>query len=350
MPGSSSVEDRSRNNQAISAIFMQMADCYRYLGKEERFRALAYENVAKSIHNMKEDISLYADDKPSLDAMKGIGESIADKIIEYLKTGTVKTFEELKKKVPFALLELMHINGIGPATLKTLHDELGITDKESLVKALQTNKLDGLKGFGQKKIENMQRALKLYKETARMPLKDAERTGNELLRDIKKIPGVQNADLAGSLRRKKETIGDIDIVIQAEPNNRKKIIAELIRLPQVKQVLVKGPTKTSVLLSGRNIQVDCRLVNRDEYGAALLYFTGSKEHNIKLRTLAKDKGYKINEYGLFDNKTQKKMAGTTEEEMYRFLNLAYIPPERRLNKGEIENAVMQKPSRHAEPV
>ncbi len=331
-----------QNNAALSSIFHHMADCYRYLGNDNRFRAIAYENVAKILHNMKEDIADYATDIKTLDEIGGIGESIAEKIIEYLHTGKIKTFEQLKKQVPYELLELMEITGFGPATLKTLHDKLRISNREDLVKALEKGKLQGLKGFGERKIENIKRALKLFKETRRMLLKDAEKIGNEILNEIKKLPGVQKAELAGSLRRKKETVGDIDIVILAEPEYRKRIVALFIALSQVEKVLAKGTTKASVLLKKENVQVDIRLVHDYEYGAAMLYFTGSKEHNIKLRSIARDKGYKINEYGIFDVATGKRLAGSTEEEMYRFLNLKYIPPEHRLDNGEIEKAVLKR--------
>lgn len=329
------------NNTVLSSIFHQMADCYRYLGNEERFRAIAYENVAKMLYNMKEDITVYATDGKSLDELGGIGESIAKIIIEYVNTGKINTFEKLKKKVPFELLELMNITGFGPATLKLLHKKLRISNRDDLIKALETDKLVGIKGFGDKKIENMKRALKLFKEPKRMLLKDAEKTGNAILDEIKKMPGVQKAQLAGSLRRKKDTIGDIDIIIQAEPMYRNKIISSFTALPQVESIMAKGTTKASVLLKQNNLQVDIRLVNDCEYGAALLYFTGSKEHNIKLRTIARDRGYKINEYGIFDLYSGKRLAGSTEEEMYRFLNLKYITPEQRLDKGEIEKAMLK---------
>lgn len=331
-----------QNNAALASLFHHMADCYRYLGNENRFRAIAYENVAKTLHNMKGDIAGYATDVKKLDEIGGIGESIAEKIIEYLHTGAIKTFDQLKKQVPYELLELMDITGFGPATLKKLHDKLRISNREDLINALETGKVQGLKGFGEKKIENMKRSLKLFRESKRMLLKDAEKTGNEILSEIRKIPGVQKAELAGSLRRKKETIGDIDIVILAELKNRKKIVKRFIELPQVEKVLVKGTTKASVVLKYENVQVDIRLVHDYEYGAAMLYFTGSKEHNIKLRTIAKERGYKINEYGIFDAASGKRLAGSTEEEMYHFLNLKYISPELRLDKGEIEKAVLKK--------
>ncbi len=326
---------------ALASIFHLMADCYRYLGNEERFRAIAYENVAKILHNMKEDIADYAADVKTLDAIGGIGESIAEKIIEYLRTGKIKTFERLKKQVPYELLELMDITGFGPATLKTLHETLGISNREDLIDVLEKGKLEGIKGFGEKKIENMKRSLKLFKEPQRMLLSAAEKMGNEILSELRKIPAVEKAELAGSLRRKKETVGDIDIIVQADSKNRKKIIGKFIALPIVEKVLAKGTTKASVILKQANIQVDIRLVHEYEYGAALLYFTGSKEHNIKLRSIARNRGYKINEYGLFDIVNGKQLAGATEEEMYRFLHMKFIPPEKRLDKGEIENAMMK---------
>jgi DNA polymerase (family 10) len=331
-----------QNNAVLATIFFHMADCYRYLGADNRFRAIAYDKVGKVLTNMKEDIATYAISVKTLDEIGGIGESIAEKIIEYLHTGKIKTFEQLKKQVPYELLALMDITGFGPATLKLLHDKLHISNREDLINALEKDKLKGLKGFGEKKIENMKRALKVFKESKRMPLKEAEKIGNEILTDLIKIPGVQKTSLAGSLRRKKETIGDIDIIILAEPRHRKKIVSRIISLPQVEKVLAKGITKVSLVLKQKNVQVDIRLVHDYEYGAAMLYFTGSKEHNIKLRIIAKQRGYKINEYGIFDAVTNKRLAGETEEEMYQFLKLKYIPPEQRLDKGEIEKAMLKK--------
>ena len=329
-----------QNNIALAAIFHQMANCYRYLGNNERFRAIAYENVSKILHNMQQYIATSASDISTLDAIGGIGKGIAQKIIEYLQSGKIETFEQLKQQVPFELLELMEISGFGPATLRTLNQQLKIYKKEDLIQALKKNQLKNVKGFGDKKIEQIQRALKLYKQPTRMQLKEAEKIGTAILELIKTIPGVEKAVLAGSLRRKKATIGDIDIVLQAKYGHRKKIVDQLIHLPPIDRVLSKGITKASVLLKHSGIQVDIRLVNSLEFGATLLYFTGSKEHNIKLRSIAKNSGYKINEYGLFDIKTDKRLAGATEEEMYHLLHLQFIPPQLRVDKGEIEKACL----------
>lgn len=326
------------NNRKLSLIFHSMADCYSYLGKEEHFRAIAYENAAKMLHNMSEDIAGYATDVKTLDALGGIGESIAEKIIEYLHTGRIKTYEKLKTKVPFELLELMSITGFGPATLRTLYETLHVTNRNELIDAVKKGRLQNIRGFGPAKIENISKALKVGKdEQHRLPLKDAAIIANSMLNELKKIPGVHRAEAAGSLRRKKETIGDIDIVITADLKDRGKIIRKFISLPQVEKVLAAGKTKASVIISENQMQVDIRIVHDYEFGAAMLYFTGSKEHNIKLRTIARERGYKINEYGIFDT-AGNRITGDTEEDMYRFLGLRYIPPEKRINAGEIESA------------
>ena len=326
------------NNKKLSSIFHSMADCYRYSGPSERFRSIAYENAAKILYNMKEDIAVYAKDVQTLDELGGIGESIAQKIIEFLQTGKIKAFDKLKKQVPYELLELMNIKGIGPSTLKTLHENLNISNRNELEKALNENKLNGIKGFGAVKIENIKRSLKMGKDSQkRILLKDAEKIGNQVLNQIKQIPFIHHVELAGSLRRKKETIGDIDIIITADEKNWKKIIQKIIVLPLVETVIVAGRTKASMLLKEKKIQVDVRIVHDNEFGSAMLYFTGSKEHNVKLRTMAKEMGFKINEYGLFNNKNER-LAGETEQEMYQALGLKYIPPEKRLNEGEIEKA------------
>lgn len=316
-----------------------MAACYRYLGAEERFRTIAYENAARTMDSLKEDVIVYADNVKHLDQLKGIGESIAEKIIEYLQRGRIKTFENLQKQVPLELLELMEVNGMGPSTLKTLHEELGIDNRDELILAIEKGKLSTLKGFGEKKIDNIKRALKLYKETGtRLLLWDALAVGEAILNEVKKFKGVIIAELAGSLRRRKETIGDIDIIIACALRSRKSIIKNFTGLTQVARIIAAGDTKASVVLKDHNTQVDIRLVDESEYGSALLYFTGSKEHNIHLRLMAKEKGWRISEYGIFHAASDKRLGGDTEKQLYNALGLDFIPPELREDKGEIEQA------------
>jgi len=325
-----------QHNKELAVIFGHMADCYRYLGANERFRAIAYDTASRTLSNMHEPVDAYGHDIKKLDELKGVGESIAEKIIEYIDTGYIQTFEKLKKKVPFELLELMEVEGIGPATVRLLHDKFHLKNKEEVIKAIEEGKLVPLKGFGEKKIAQLQQVLKVNKsDKHRMPLSIARRIGNELLEQVKQITGVHIASLAGSLRRQKETVGDIDIVITAATKDWKKIINRFIKLPLVNRTLASGTTKASVILKENNVQADIRVVHDDEYATAMFYFTGSKEHNIQLRTIAKKKGWKINEYGVFDLKTNKKILTRTEEDIYKLFDLPYIPPENRTGKDEL---------------
>jgi len=220
-----------RHNADLATIFHQMASCYRYLGTKHRFRVMAYDGANRTISNLKNDISAYAINEEALHELKGIGESIGEKIIEYLNTGKIKTFEQLKKRVPQGLLELMDINGLGPATVKVLHQRLHINSKEELIEAIESGKLEGIRGFGSKKIDNIKRGLKLFKQAhARMLLWDAMHTGEEILQEVLHLPGIKKAELAGSLRRKKETIGDIDIVATADKKDWKKVVNKFITL------------------------------------------------------------------------------------------------------------------------
>lgn len=326
-------------NRELAGIFNKMADCYRYIGTEERFRANAYAGAAQTLSNMQESVEELSDDIKQLEDLKSIGKSIAEKIIEYIATGHIQAFDKLKKKVPFQLLELMDIEGFGPATLRLIHENLGINTKEELIVAIEKGKLETINGFATRKIEKLKQALKLDSVKKILPLKEAQRIANDLLDSIKKIPGVQLATIAGSIRRKKGTIGDIDIVITAEENKWKKIISAITRLPQVEKVIAAGKTRASLVLKTKNIQADVRIVHEDEYGAALFYLTGSKEHNIQLRSLAKQRGWKVNEYGVFDNKTGKKLAGKTEKEIYELFSISFIPPEKRIGGNEINRVI-----------
>lgn len=332
--------NRPHHNVELAAMFHQMALCYRYLGNEHRFRAMAYDVASRTVSGLKDDIAVYATDIDTLDKLNGIGQSIGGKIMEYLATGKIRTFERLKKRVPEGLLELMEIKGFGPATVRHIHEALHVNNREGVMEAIESGSLEQIKGFGSKRIENMSRGLKLYKESlARMLLFDALVLGNELLNKVKVLPGVRKAELAGSLRRKKETIGDIDIVVEAEQKDWKKVVAKFVTLEGIERVLAKGNTRASIILKQGGVQVDVRVVEEQQYGSALFYFTGSKEHNIKLRNIAKGRGWKMNEYGVFDEVTGKRLAGTIEKDIYDLFDMQYVPPELREERGEIEEAV-----------
>lgn len=329
-----------KHNKQLAQLFQHMADCYAYLGKEQRFRSSAYENAAKTLSNLQEPVDVFHDDIKELDTLKGIGESIAEKIVEFLHTGKIKKFEELKKKVPYRLFDLLEVEGIGPSTLRLLHEQLHISTKEELAAAIEQQKLSGTKGLSKQKTALLQRALKPDVIKQRIPLAQAQRLGNEIVKSLQQIKGLHHITLAGSVRRQKETIGDIDIICTATAKERKKITQQITRLPFVEKVIAAGATKIS-FLHKHAIQVDIRIVKEDEFGAALFYFTGSKEHNIQLRTIAKQRGWKINEYGVFDEQTGNKLAGTTEEEIYTLFGLKWIAPPLRMGKDELKKAGLQ---------
>ena len=324
------------HNIELGNIFEEMSSCYKYLGNEERFRAIAYSNAAKTLYNLTEPVDLLNHNIKKLDELKGVGESIAEKIIEYLDTGKIATHEQLKKNVPIDLFDLMKLDGVGPATIRNLHSELNVNSKEELRNKLMADLTIKIKSVNKNSLETIRRELNISTDKKkRIAYSIALNIGENLLNEINKIKEVHHACLAGSLRRKKETIGDIDIIVTADEINHKRIINDFLKIKMIDKVLMSGNKKASVLLKNEKIQADLRIVKDNEYGAALLYFTGSKEHNILLRSIAKRKGMKINEYGVYDNSNNKRIAGETESSIYKILDLEYVQPEFRLGKNEL---------------
>ncbi len=319
-------------NKEIAKIFDELGDMVEFLG-ENPFRARAYKRAAQIIYGLSEDVEkLYKTGK--LSEIKGIGEGISQKIGEYLEKGKISTYEEYKSRIPEGLLELLSIPYIGPITLRTLYEKLHITNFDELIKACEDKLIRNLPNFGPKKEENILKGLLRYKEqTYRHPIGLIYEDIIDLLKEVKKIPGVIRAEVAGSFRRMKETIGDIDIL--ATGHNKSEIIKSFTKLQMVKEVLSEGETKSSVILK-TDIQADLRVVEDISFGACLQYFTGSKNHNVKLRGIAKDKGLKINEYGIF--KGEEMIPCKEEEDVYKTLGLPWIPPELREDNGEIELA------------
>ncbi|MCM8777088.1 MAG: DNA polymerase/3'-5' exonuclease PolX [Candidatus Omnitrophica bacterium] len=315
-------------NTEIADIFERIADALEFKG-ELVFKVNAYRKAARVLREFSGDISAI---HPS--EIEGIGKGMVEKIEEYLKTGRIKKYEEVIADIPNGLLELLNIPNLGPKTLQLLHKELGIKNITDLEKVINDGKVAALPGMGEKKEENIKKGILLYKAgRARIPLATALKVVREVINPLFSI--TESISPAGSLRRMRETIGDIDILATGE--KIEEIINAFVRQPYVKDIVAKGDTKASVRISYENLQVDLRVVEKESWGAALLYFTGSKAHNIKLRGLAKDKGFKINEYGVF--KGAKKLAGKTEEEVYRVLGIGWIPPELREDRGEIEAAI-----------
>jgi len=317
-------------NYAIADIFDEMGQILEFQG-ENVFKIRAYYKAAQVLRDLTEDIAELAR-ADRLNELPGIGSELSKKITEFIQTGKMSAYEKLKSQIPEGLLELMEISGLGPKTVAKLHKNLSINDINDLKKAVEDGSLLTLPGIREKTVKNIKRGIELFFiRRKRILLGEALPLAEEIMDAVKKIKGVKHTDFAGSLRRMKETIGDIDILAIAD--NGLEVVKAFSELPFVHNVLDVGETKGSILLEN-GLQVDLRVLNEDEYGSALLYFTGSKEHNIHLRTLAKDRGLKISEYGIF--RGEKWICGKTEQEMYEKLHMKWIPPELREDRGEIE--------------
>jgi DNA polymerase (family 10) len=319
-------------NRELADLFEKMADILEFKG-ENPFKISAYRRASRIIGDLTQDIGEIAE-QGELRNIPGIGEGMAEKIVEYLKTGKISKFEEARKGVPDELIAIMDIPGMGPKTLSMLHKEKGINNLSQLEKAIEDGSLMGLFGIGEKKIENIKRGILLLKQSkGRMNLGVAFPVAKRIVEALRQRTGSKKIEWAGSLRRMRENIGDIDIL--ATGPDKEEIVQTFTHLPEVKEVLASGETKASVIVEG-GTQVDLRVVEEDSYGAALQYFTGSKGHNIRLRGIAKTKGIKINEYGVF--KGERKVGGREENDVYRALGMDWIDPELREDRGEIEAA------------
>jgi DNA polymerase (family 10) len=307
-----------------------MADILEFKG-ENPFKISAYRKASRVLGDLTQDIGEIAE-SGKLKDVPGIGEGMAQKIVEYLKTGKIAKYEEIKKGVSDELIAIMDIPGMGPKTLSLIHREKGIGNLSQLEKAVEDGSLIGLPGIGEKKVENIKRGIELLKQSkGRMNLGIAFPLAKRIVEALREKTGLRKIEWAGSLRRMRENIGDIDIL--ATGPNHEQIVTTFTHLPEVKEVLASGETKASVIVEG-GVQIDLRVVEEDSYGAALQYFTGSKGHNIHLRGIAKAKGIKINEYGVF--KGEKKIGGKEEKDVYKVLGMAWIEPELREDRGEIE--------------
>lgn len=325
-------------NQEVAKIFDGIADILEIKG-ENPFRIRAYRKASQNIESLTQDLASLVE-KKALEEIPGIGKDLAQKIEEIVSTGRLRFYENLQKEIPEGLVELLSVPGLGPKTAKLLYDKLRIKNIEDLEEAAKTHRLLKVPGIREKTEENILRGIEMLKRgKERPPLGRVLPMAIEMLRALESSRDVKRVSLAGSLRRMKDTIRDIDIL--ATSRSPSKVIKTFVNLPQVRDIVAKGITKSSII-THEGIQVDLRVVEDDSFGAALAYFTGSKAHNIRLREMAMKKGLKINEYGVFDERTERKIAGKEEEDIYRVLGLPYIPPELREDMGEIEAAIKGK--------
>ena len=321
------------NNQQIARLFYKTADLLEIKG-ENPFRVRAYRNAARTIESLGKEISEMVDKGEDLTKLPGIGKDLAQKIYEIIERGTFSKLEELEREIPKGLIELLKVEGLGPKRIKTLYDKLGITDLDQLKKAAKNGQISALPGFGKKLEETILKGIVLAKkEGRRFKWAYANSYAQELLDYLKEAKWLKKVEIAGSFRRKKETVGDLDILVTTTSTT--KIIEYFVNFPNIKKVISKGQTRSTVILES-DIQVDLRAVEEECYGSALHYFTGSKAHNIAIRAIAQKKGLKINEYGVF--KGEKRISGKNESDVFDAVDLPFIPPELRENRGEIEAA------------
>jgi DNA polymerase (family 10) len=314
-------------NSEIAAIFYEMADILEI--QDVAWKPRAYRQAARAIDTLPEDIeAVYKKGGIKLlEEIPGVGEGIAKKIIQYLETGKIKEHENLKKTVPKHITVLMEVPGIGPKKVKKLNKFLNIASVAQLKKAAKEHKIAKIPGFGEKSEQDILEGIAILgKSKGKILFKTAERVANKIINYMKKIKEVKQISAAGSLRRKRPAVRDIDIL--ASSTKPDKVIDFFTKFPDIQKVLARGPTKATIILKS-GIQSDLRVLPPESWGAGLFYFTGSKNYNIEMRKIAIKKGYKLSEYGLFDRQTNKLIAGKTEEEICKKLGVKYLKPEQR---------------------
>ena len=321
------------SNAEAAEIFRGIADLLDVLG--ERFKPEAYRRAARSIETLAEELHSVAS-RNELRSIPGVGEAIEEKIREYLTTGKVHYYERLKGEVPPGVVELMRLPGLGPKTARRFWVELGLEGPNELRDAIAAGRLLKVKGFGPRKIEQIRSTLEQARTApaaGRAPIELVFPLAERIVHALRERSGTDRVEAAGSLRRRRETVGDLDVLVASD--DPEKVFDLFSALPEVREVKMRGGTKETVVLS-TGLQVDLRVVEPTAFGAALQYFTGSKDHNVHLRSIARDRGLKINEYGVF--RGEERVGGRTEEEVYATLGLPWIPPEIREDQGEIEAA------------
>jgi len=321
-------------NSQVAAILYEISEILTIKG--DRFRSRAYSMASQRVTALTEDIREVAE-RGELQEIPGVGESIAHTIEEYLDTGESTVLQELRESLPQGVPEMITLEGVGPKIAMRLHKELGVVGIKTLEEAAKQHRIRELKGFGAKKEENILKAIEERRSrSTRFLLGEVLPVIQGMLTYMRDCEAVRRVEIAGSARRRKETVGDLDVLVSStEPE---KVTAHFVSMPPIERVLAQGPTKSTVVLESM-LQVDLRVIQPGSYGAALQYFTGSKEHNVKLRTIGVKAGFKLNEYGLFRRHNDELVAAEDEARIYEALGMRWIPPELRENTGEIEAAM-----------
>jgi len=320
------------NNQQVAALFYEFADLLDILGVE--WKPIAFRKAARNIETLEADVKTIYEKKglAGLEEIPGVGKAIAEKTAEWLTTGRMKELEATRKKLPKGIVDLMKVRGVGPKTVKVLYKKLRIATIPQLEAAAKAGKIRKLEGFGEKSEQDMLEAIAfMRKGSERVSLGIALPLAREIEAALRKVKGVHDVMLGGSVRRRRETCKDIDVLVVAD--KAAPIMEAFTTLPNVVKITGKGDTKSGVLLA-EGIPADLRVVPAKSFGAAVQYFSGSKEHNVHLRQLALKKGLTLNEYGLFTVKGKKYVCGRSEEEIYKRIGVPFVPPELRENSGE----------------
>ena len=321
------------SNDQVAAALVELADLVTISGGDA-FKARAYERAARAVEGHRVDVSTL--EVKQLMEIPGVGKAIAEKVVEFCRTGSMRALEKQRAAIPAGLRRLVEIPTLGPKKALTLYRELEVTSVEELVEAIKAGRLDGLRGFGPKTAENILHGVEILQRSAgRVHIDVARAAAERIVAALSELPGCNRCSYAGSLRRFRETSGDVDIL--AASVDPAPLMEALRTLPETAEVIAAGAKKTSIRTSA-GLQVDLRVVPPDAWGAALQYFTGSKAHNVRVRTIAVRAGLKLSEYGLFDAKTDALIASRTEEELYERLDLEWVPPPLREDRGEIEAA------------
>ncbi|RCK75175.1 MAG: DNA polymerase X family [Ignavibacteriae bacterium] len=331
------------DNKTIAEILDDIGTFLELTG-ENPFKCRAYHNASRIVAGLTTEVEELIK-SGEIKNVKGIGEGIAEKLKELVETGKLEYYESLKKSLPSGLLDILKIPGLGPKRVKFLYDKLKIDTIEKLKEAAETKKLEKLDGFGTKIAENILKGIEILKKhSEKFLFPVAKESADRIVEHLKKNKDIKRIEIAGSLRRKKEIIGDIDILVSIKKKDTKSVMDTFVNHPDVVSVTAHGDTKSSVVLKS-GINCDLRVVKEEEFPFALAYFTGSKEHNVEMRSLAKKFGLSLNEYGFTEintGKKIKKLECKDETDIYKSLKLEYIPPELRENQGEIEAAASGK--------
>jgi DNA polymerase (family X) len=339
-------------NVEIAHVLSKYADLLEIEGADI-FRVLAYRNAARTLESLSQPVAQLLDEGKDLKKLKlpGIGKSMAEHVEEIIKTGTLQGLKQLRKKLPATLDELLEIEGLGPKRTKQLYEQLGIRSVKQLEQAIDSGKVESLSGFGKKSVGKIRQAIqRLAKRPKRFKLLDADQLVRPLIEYLRKGGSIEQLEVAGSYRRRMETVGDIDILVACE--KPEPVMRRFRTYPEVERVIAAGTTRGTVILRS-GLQVDLRILPQRSYGAALHYFTGSKAHNIAVRKLGVERGLRISEYGIFRVPKGKKaedagveegerIGGAREEDVFRAVNLDWVPPELREDRGEIQAAHQHK--------